>query len=369
MGLYGKGFYIWKIPYCEGGDPARIGLRAHEAKLSHVMIKIADGSSWPYNFDFNRNYDMVPAVAAALREYGIQVWGWHYVRGDNPKNEASLAIQRMNELKLDGYIIDAEGEYKKKGRDVAAKIFMKEIRAGMPRTPIALSTYRYPRTHREFPYNEFLAKCDYSMPQVYFEQAHNPREQLDRTVEQYMALKYARPIIPTAPAYARGKWRPTTEEITAFFEKAKELGLPGANAWSWDYSTRPEFQYLWDAVADFDWDSDPPVADMPERLLGRMNQNDPVFVSDLYTERAAHVTGERTVVGKDAVLTWYQRFFQDILPNGTFEIVGKSGRGHSRHFMWKARSVNGDVFDGNDTLSLIDDRIQYHYTYFTVSTN
>jgi hypothetical protein len=367
MGLYGKGFYIWKIPFCNGGDPATIARRAKEAKLSHVMIKIADGASWPYNFDFNRNVDLVPPVATALKEYGIQVWGWHYVRGYNPINEANLAIQRMRELDLDGYVIDAEIEYKKKGRDRAATTFMREIRAGLPRIPIALSTYRFPRTHPEFPYNEFLERCDYSMPQVYFEQSHNPVQQLERTVEQYMSLKHARPVIPTAPAYARGDWRPTIAEITDFFAKAKEMGLPGANAWSWDFASRDKFLDLWNAVADFDWDSGPPVADMPERLIGRMNQQDPVFISSLYAENAAHVTGERTVVGRQAVQDWYQILLKDVLPGGSFEVVGKTGSGRSRHFMWRATSEGGEVFDGNDTLSLIEDRIQYHYTYFSVT--
>ena len=39
----GKGFYIWKIPSCEGGDPVKIAYTAHRAGLTHVLIKIANG--------------------------------------------------------------------------------------------------------------------------------------------------------------------------------------------------------------------------------------------------------------------------------------------------------------------------------------
>jgi hypothetical protein len=366
MTLIGKGFFIWKIPFCHGGDPDAIATAAAQAGLSHVLIKIADGSTWPYNFDFDRNIDLVPPVREALKEKGIQVWGWHYVRGDDPVSEARLAVDRTHELALDGYVIDAEGEYRHSSKRTAATRFMQDLRSGLPDLPIALSTYRYPRMHAEFPFHEFLNYCDLSMPQVYFEQMHNPEEQLEQTVEQYMALQPARPVVPTGPTYARGGWRPSADEIRRFFVKAREMGLSAANAWSWDFCARPEYIDLWKAVADYDWPVEPPVADMPERLIGRMNEHDPVFVSKLYAQNAAHVTGERTVVGMEPVRQWYQEMFTALLPDAKFEVLGKNGEGRSRHFVWRAQSTLGQVVDGNDTLGIVDGRIQYHYTYFTI---
>ena len=367
MTLRGKGFYIWKIPYCEGGNPQAIAARAVNAGLSHVLIKIADGASWPYNVDLKRDLDLIPPVRDALKERGVEVWGWHYVRGDNPLNEAYLGIKRMRELHLDGYVVDAEAEYKAKGRALAAGRFMREIRRALPRTPIALSSYRYPRTHPDFPFDAFLEYCDYTMPQVYFEQAHNPEEQLERTVNQYMVLRNPRPVIPTAPAYARGEWRPTPHEIKRFFHKCREMGLTAANAWSWDFASRRAYVDLWNAVAEFDWPATPQSVDMPERLIGRWTQHDPSLVSELYADRAAHVTGERTVLGRQEVVHWYQRLFNELLPGALFELTGKFGSGHSRNFMRKATSESGVILDGNDTLGMLEDQILYHYTYFTVS--
>lgn len=369
MKLLGKGYYLWQLPYCDKGDAAAIASRAKAANLSHVMIKIADGPTWPYNFDFDRNIDLIPPVQNALREAGISVWGWHYVRGDDPYNEAQIAIKRTLELGMEGYVIDAEGEYHTKSKRGAATRFMQELRKGLPDLPIALSSYRFPRSHAGFPFDEFMAYCDISMPQVYFEQMHNPEEQLERTIEQYMALPHVRPVIPTAPTYARGDWRPSPDEIHRFFQKAQDLELTAANAWSWDFATRSQYLDLWDAVADHSWPVEPLVADMPERLLGRINEGDPGLVSGLYKENAAHVTGERTIVGRAAIQEWYRTLLSQILPNGKFEVTGKSGSGRSRQFMWRAISNTGKVLDGNDTLGLIDGRIQYHYTYFTVSPN
>jgi len=44
MSLVGKGFYIWKISRCEGGDVQAIATVAAQAGLTHILVKIADGT-------------------------------------------------------------------------------------------------------------------------------------------------------------------------------------------------------------------------------------------------------------------------------------------------------------------------------------
>jgi hypothetical protein len=289
------------------------------------------------------------------------------VRGDDPVGEARLAIQRMRTLGLDGYIIDAEKEYQQPGKKVAAQRFMQELRAGLPNTPIGFSSYRYPQVHYQVPYTQFLERCDFAMPQVYFEFAHDPEGQLDRSVAQYQALQPARPIIVTGPTYNHNAWRPTADEVKRFLTRARQVGLAAANFWAYDFATRPTMLDLWQAVADFDWPVEGQVADMPERLVGRLNQKDATLVSKLYKENAAHVTGERTIVGRDAIRQWYDTLLRRVLPNGQFLVTGKSGSGDTRQFTWTARSERGTVVDGSDTLGLADGRILYHYTYFNVT--
>src|SRR4030042_852492 len=243
LSLIGKGYYIWQLWNCERGDAQAITARAKQAGLTHLLIKIADGTR-SYNVDATRGVDLVPPVLRACKEAGIEVWGWHYVRGDNPIGEAQFAVQRSRQLGIDGYVIDAEAEYQTLGKTNAATRFMRELRAGLPNLPIALSSYRFPDRHRQLPWSAFLEGCDYSMPQVYYEQAHNPTQQLEMCVDQYMALRPARPGIPTAPAYGRGDWRPTAPEAVLFLAKAKELGLSAANVWSWDVASRPAYRDL-----------------------------------------------------------------------------------------------------------------------------
>ena len=366
MMLKGKGYFLWQIPNCDAGDPVAIAAAAAQADLSHVLIKIADGPSWRYNYDEHQGVDLIPPLVAELRKVNIEAWGWHYILGYDPIGEARLAVTRTRALGMDGYVIDAEAEYKKSGRRVAARRFMEVLRTGLPDLPVALSTYRYPKIHSELPYNEFLEYCDYAMPQVYFEGAHNPEEQLDRCVDQYMSLSQARPVIPTAPTYSRVSWRPSKEEIQRFLDRTKELGLSAANAWSWDNARRNGYRDLWDAVAEYSWSPPPPPPDISEQLINRMNNHDPPGVAELYATRAAHVTGERTVVGNASIQDWYKTLFTQVMPGSRFHLTGKSGSGNSRHFTWTANSEAGLVRNGNDILGLKDGRIHYHYTYFTL---
>ncbi|MGD8753264.1 MAG: hypothetical protein PVG14_17650, partial [Anaerolineales bacterium] len=81
MTLQGKGFFIWKIKECENGNAEAIANLAQEADYSHILIKIADGV-YSYNYDWDLDIDLVPPVAQALTDRGIQTWGWHYIYGD-----------------------------------------------------------------------------------------------------------------------------------------------------------------------------------------------------------------------------------------------------------------------------------------------
>ena len=57
MTLTGKGYYIWQVKHCENGDADRIAALAQEANLSHVLVKIADGT-FPYNIDLDNGFDL-----------------------------------------------------------------------------------------------------------------------------------------------------------------------------------------------------------------------------------------------------------------------------------------------------------------------
>jgi hypothetical protein len=364
MDLVGKGFFIWKIPRCENGDPQAIADLAQESQLTHVLIKIADAV---YSSNIVDNIDLVPPLVASLHRLNIQVFGWHYVRGDYPITEANKAIERVTQLGLDGYVIDAEKEYKQPGKAIAARKFMDRLRAGLPDIFVALCSYRFPSYHPQLPWREFLEKCDVNMPQVYWLHAHNADEQLTRCVNEFQAMAPFRPIIPVGAAYREFGWQPTSSEVLDFLQTAQSLNLSAANFYSWD-SCRAFMPDVWNTIRDYPWTPVPPAGDITSDLIAALNTHDPDQVVNLYTPNAVHITAARTIQGHAAIRAWYQSLFNDLLPNAVFIRTSNSASNTTQHFTWTATSTNGNVDNGNDTVGLIDNKIAFHYSFFTVSS-
>ena len=402
MALTGKGFFIWRVANCEGGNPEAIAAKAVAAGLSHVLLKIAD-TRYPFGFD-KQNRDLVRPVVVALHNRGVQAWGWHYVKGDDPTGEAKVAVERSRALNLDGYVIDAEGEYKTAGKAAAARAYMTDLRAGLPNMLIALSSYRYPSYHRELPWAAFLEKCDLNMPQVYWEQAHNPDRQLERSAREFANMSlvgYQRPVVPTGATYGAGGWVATAEDQAVFYMKARELGMLAANSYSWDWATSAGNQHLWNAVARFDWQADarpiaqplpvpqpqpvaqpvaPVIQPQPvaqpapqpalpsvllQQWLAAANSANLDALVALYQANAGHVSAKRMIFGAPAIRQWYQQLLGELLAGGRFTVVDARGKDNSWAFEWRWEKSGSAVQSGKDTLGLRDGRIQYHYTNFS----
>ena len=358
MSLYGKGFYIWKIPSCEGGDPAAIATAAKNAGLGHVIIKIADGT-YDYNYNTTTKADLIAPVAEALLLKGIRVWGWHYVYGDLPREEAKAAIRQIKKLPLDGYVIDAEGHYKDKYQ--SAKIFMNELRAVLPDYPIALSSYRYPSYHPQLPWTQFLSKCDYNFPQMYWEQAHNPDEQLIRSYNEFLLLNPVRPYVPTGAAYASGGWIPTTTDIKKFLDTAVSLKLTGASFWSWDYC-RLKLPEIWQAIADYKWTGTlPPQLQFYDLFIQYLNDRNIASLVNLYAENAVLVTAKKTIQGKNAINGWFTALLNTTYPTAAFALESCSGSENSKTLVWKISVAGDTTITVEDTLGMLDGKIVYHY--------
>ena len=363
MTLKGKGYFIWQIPNCEKGDANAIATLAGQANLSHVLIKVADTE---FSYNIYNGVDVVPPLVQALHARKIEAWGWHYVKGDDPLPEADKAIERVETLELDGYVIDAEAQYKEPGKAAAAKKFMSRLRAGLPDTPLALSSYRYPSYHPQLPWREFLEKCDYNMPQVYWKHANNAGDQLIRSVREFQAMTPNRPIVPTGAAFREHNWQPTSSEVREFLQTAQSLNLTAANLYSWD-SSRKHVPEAWNTVRDYPWSAPAHPIDICGQYIAALNGRDPDLMLSLYSPSAVHVTAARSIQGHAALRAWYQELFERILPNGQFNLTGFTGSGNSRHFNWTARSNRGSVQNGNDTFGLVDGKITYHFSFYSVT--
>jgi hypothetical protein len=364
MALTGKGFFVWQIPHCENGDVNAIANLAQQSSLTHVLIKVADNVH-SYNVT-SGGVDLAAPLVQALRTRGIQPWGWHYIYGDDPIGEANKANQRIDQLNLDGYVLDVETQYKDPGKARAAEQFMDRLRSAHPSLPVALCSYRFPTLHPQIPWREFLDGCNYNMPQVYWQNSHNPGDQLRRSVSEFQNLAPFRPVIPVGSAYKAGNWYPTAAEMVEFLRTAQSLNLSAANFWEWS-DCRAYLPEAWTAIHDYSWSGEPAPQDIAQQLIAAMNKRNPDQATGLYTPTAVHVTSARTVSGAAAIRAWYHSLFNQILPNGVFILVNFTGSGSYRHFTWTATSSAGSVKNGSDTLGLMNGKIAYHYSSFTVS--
>lgn len=360
--LIGKGFFIWKIPMCESGDPSAIASTANRAGLSHVLIKIANGI-YDYNYDSVTKRDLVKPVATALKEKGIQVWGWHYVYGDLPEQEAQTAIRQIEKIPLDGYVINAESEYLDKS--TPCRIFFDKLRSTLPNFPIALNSFRFPRYHPQLPWNNFLSEVNLNMPQVYWEQAHNPGEQLRKCLSEFQNIAPFRKIIPTGSAYGANKWKPTSQDIIEFINTAIQLNLPAVNFYCWDYC-RSKLPDIWDTISGINWPKSPnPTKDIADSFIDALNTFNLDKLIVLYSSDAVHITAQSTIQGIASIRTWYEQYINHSATSLHFETTAIESYKNSRHIHWKSTSKDGKIKSGIDTIGLLDGKILYHYSSMT----
>lgn len=371
MSLRGKGFMIVNIGDCEGGNPKVIANLANSCGLKHIAVKIADGP-WRWNF-LRSGQDLIPELITELHKYGIRVWGWHFVYGHQPLIEANIAIRRLLELPgLDGYIMDAGSSFI--GQPDLAEDFTEQLRNSLPDTPIALSSFRFPQTQVNFPWNKFLSKCSWNMPQVYWLGSSSSGDQVRRSVAQYNQMAPDCPIVPIGSAFeesyserGRKRWyKPTPAEVNDFLNTAVSLNLPAATFFSWDWC-RTRLPEVWDTIAAFHWPGVTQPVDIRDRLLNALNTRDANSIGTLYKPDALHITDEGPVYGVDQIQKRYKVLIKEKLPDATYRIIRHKGSGDIIHFTWEAYCPQGKIFNATDSLCLVDGKIGCHYSHFTVS--
>jgi hypothetical protein len=356
MSLTGKGVIIWKAQQCENGSPAAIARRAREAGLSHVVLKVADGVTL-------YNQSLAPAIVAALRVSGVEVWGWQYIYGDSPTQEAATAIRAVQQLGLDGFVVNAEREYESKFDAAAA--YMDSLTAGLRQTPVAFSSFRLPDTHPSFPWAEFLSGSAYNMPQVFWVNDTDPAHQLDQSIEQFRHVYPVVPIIPTAAAYVDGAWRPSAGELNQIMLRVRECGLPGINFWNWDYAGNPRGSDLWNVIAGFAWPGAAQFHDPIDALFYAMNQGDVEAIVRLYEPDAVLVTPSRTLHGQNELRVYYSDLLSSVAPHGQFSIRSRVDEAAAGHVAWTVVSPKpSGPISGQDNIGLREGLIQYHSSIY-----
>lgn len=279
--IRGKGFYVWNadnvLRRSGAANAQEAALRARSAGIQHVIVKIADGEN-PFPLPGNEAHIRKEAITAeligALREAGIVVWGWAFAYGPpaNPEAQAEQFAARARHFGLSGLVIDAENFgnriWSSPEGPGAATAYIRRLRSAMAGEPdllVGLSSYRYIRYHRNFPFAEFMAGCDVAMPQVYWV-ARSGGDAVRNLQESYDDYKDAFPralFLPTGAAYGeeqsfggeRWFWSATPQQVQRFLDQANAMRLPAVTFWSWEHARHDRRNRrfpgteLWEAIA------------------------------------------------------------------------------------------------------------------------
>ena len=373
MALQGKGFFIENLSECEGGEPGPILAAAQAAGLSHVVVKIADGTI-PTGVNA-AGVDFTAPVVETLHAAGIAVWGWHYIYGDNPGAEAALAITRTQALGLDGYVVSAGVEYERPGKSSGARQFIATIHSAL-KVSVALSSYRFPYYHPKFPWSDFLSLCDLHMPLVFWEQVHDASEQLIESKRQCDSLPNARPYIPTGAAYSAPGWNPTAQDIIDFLDTAQALSLPAVNFFKWD-TCQINLPLTWQAIASFPWpassQSIPAMRSLTTtasktsaiptdafllRFLAALNSRNATQVATLYDLCAIQVWADQVRRSAEAIQAGFASFFNSLPTRTILSIVSAEVEDDLRKFTWKAGASTGETI-----LTVKNGKVVLDYTF------
>lgn len=332
MASIGRCIFIDEIQACEGGDVQAIAAQADQGDVSFVVFKIADGLALRNETDSQDVH-----LVRALRKTGVQAWGWQYVYGYNPFEEAGIAIQRVQELQLDGFVFFAASTYKESG-DAAAKKYITLLRTEFADLPIAMSSYRFPSEHPALPWAAFLDLCDYNMPYFFWGKDHKPGDQLNRSHNEFNSLNPCRPVIPIGSVFAVEERQPSFQEIKEFLETAQSLKMDTVGFWTWDFADTEELNLLWEVISDhqkkvFDL-GDPVIANYMAALNSRKTDR----IMAMYAKNAVHINADRLIKGSAEIRSHYEQLFTQILPKGeivvdTFKIVD-----NVRYVKWVIRS-------------------------------
>lgn len=267
---------VWQLRMWEGGDPVAQADQCEDLGLEGVWIKITDGR-WDRWGGAPQNYELLPGTVAELNRRGITIggWGWTYagrwIAGvffpstSIAFEEGQLAGSVMIKHGMTEFMIDAEREFNRSGMEDEAEAYMRGFMDTNPTAEQLLCSYRFPKTYQpNFPVEAFEPFMEGWAPQVYFlgdTREDGGARQLETSFNQYMGIKEL-PFHPVAPTYDWRGWRATYKQLTAFFDKAKELGCQGVSVWDLPQASDEQLR----AIRDYQWGVIQPPTNIPERI-------------------------------------------------------------------------------------------------------
>jgi hypothetical protein len=318
---FGKYLFLWQVPFVLDGDPEKIGKVAHDAKVQVLIVKFVNGLFiYKPSGDPTWGYNLKPEHVKAWKKMGFKVWGYAYLYGVNPTEEAKLAANEALRLGLDGVAFDVEIEFETaqhvtladgtpdiqfaevirpvssfntlkanfwswiEGKPIPpqalikspfeaqadpagnADIYMltfKDIAKSIPTAFICFPLFRSPRTggtwHNKLMYQTFMSHCDFGMPMTYWwgSTENDMKWMLRHSLNQWWEIAHKKPVIPIGRLYTSDGGTATAEVIAHFGQELHNYHLIGGGGWR--FGTGLENSDWWEAFKNWPkWVIKPP---------------------------------------------------------------------------------------------------------------
>lgn len=242
--MQGLGFFIWNLETIKKFlTPEQLADLLKQTRTGWVSIKIADGEL-PFN-QIGGNDKVLLDYQEAISAAGVEWGGWAYaypLPTSRANVEAGLYGERVQKLKLEHLMIDAEAEWKKTnlGGQIDKLCYIDVSK----KFPIGLTSYRYPSMHQEFNWPRWMKQTSlkFMAPQVYWLGSNDAADQLKKSYDEYKAMTEL-PFIPIGATFgvtlgagsSRHWWEPSIDELIEFVEVSRELNCPAFGFWSLDW--------------------------------------------------------------------------------------------------------------------------------------
>lgn len=231
----------WRTLDLFNGDPTEF-IDFHESVgAKAICIKVGNGKT-PWE-------GLSPYIDRA-KAYGMKAWGWWFMYGHSGEEE--IMASHASALGLDGLALDVESQWERNAgitnssRRNRAQRVMSVLRNRFP-GELALCSWWKPSYHKA-PVRDFLAKCDWNMPQMYWigrRTVEGAANLVSECLDEYARLANFMPqrTIPILASYGQnyttgGKqywWKVTLPQMASAYNRTQVVGCPSVNWWSLDY--------------------------------------------------------------------------------------------------------------------------------------
>ena len=272
----GKGIWIWKIydtdddGKIDSGNLPSVIEKTKSAGIRWVVIKFGDGSDyWPTNPErklykwFKKNNYTLSDIINGFHNAGIKIFGWHYVYGDDPTEEADVSNKILNISGIDGLIIDVEPWEKHWGGNPEGEEEKLElIRDEHPHDFIAYTTYARSGGDIDDYYKVYSRYCDAVMPQAYWAaRPLTPEKEIEKMEEAWGSVYDKWEGIPIIPVGQGGYLSDIggrdiyNGEISRFCNKLQDSGYEGVSIYRYGIMD----EAAWDEYAS-SWEEELPAS-------------------------------------------------------------------------------------------------------------